>query len=243
MASSESLTSALEQVLAAVDGDAGELPEVVTFVVGGRKYQILEQTIRLRGQTMLSDLLDDPSRSDKAAPIYVEGDSERFRYVLDWYRFGSLKLPITVSLEEMKRDCAFYGLPEDINIAQEGMGRAMRSLVATKQTIREESLKHRMRAAAHAAFRILTHDEALGRCGMVSKEYHHTFLPAVTDIGACLVWHALFCDQGLPEFDIFKDTLQSLAQANEFTVSYPVMELGQVTISLTVGIAEAAIAR
>ena len=49
----------------------------------------------------------------------VEGNKERFRYILDWYRYGSILLPRSIGMSEMKRDCAFFQLPDDIKIQQE----------------------------------------------------------------------------------------------------------------------------
>ena len=49
----------------------------------------------------------------------VEGNKERFRYILDWYRYGSILLPWNISVAEMKRDCAFFQLPDDVQIRRE----------------------------------------------------------------------------------------------------------------------------
>eukprot|EP00969_Alexandrium_andersonii_P006743 293736-Alexandrium_andersonii.AAC.1 len=37
-------------------------------------------------RTMLEDLLSEPGRKDKTTPIYVKGDGDRFRRILDRYR-------------------------------------------------------------------------------------------------------------------------------------------------------------
>ena len=91
---------------------------LVAFRVDGERFEILEQTIRARGDTLLATLLDDPQR-DTRHEICVEGNKQRFRYILDWYRYGSILLPYSISVAEMRRDCAFFQLPDDLSIQNE----------------------------------------------------------------------------------------------------------------------------
>ena len=93
--------------------------DTIVFNVGGEKFEILEQSVRAKPETLLCTLLDDPGRDDPTKPIFVNGDAKRFRYILDWYRYGSIKLPVSISQEEMHRDLAFYQLPSDTKIARE----------------------------------------------------------------------------------------------------------------------------
>ncbi|CAK9086747.1 unnamed protein product [Durusdinium trenchii] len=92
--------------------------ELVRFRVDGEHFEILEQTLRAKGDTLLVTLLDDHWRT-KTKEICVEGNKERFRYILDWYRYGSILLPWNISVAEMKRDCAFFQLPDDVQIRRE----------------------------------------------------------------------------------------------------------------------------
>ena len=92
---------------------------IVTFRVDGERFEILEQTIRAKGDTLLATMLDDPQVAPARQEIIVEGNKERFRYILDWYRYGSILLPKTIGLSEMKRECAFFQLPDDVRITQE----------------------------------------------------------------------------------------------------------------------------
>jgi len=210
-------TLQLEQFLCVCEEEGDAPPSgVVTINCGSRKFQILEQTIRSRGQSLLVSLLDDPAREDKRAPIYVEGDSERFRYVLDWYRFGSLKVPGGMSVEEMRRECAFYGLPDDVKIEREGVGDAVSFLVRAKKRARKECTSAGAVAAAHAAFDLLLHDEALTKHGQVKKSWN-SLRPA--DWRQLLVWAAVIDSQytgteGIrhSEYTTFAQTLGTLAK-------------------------------
>eukprot|EP00971_Amphidinium_carterae_P138414 2742803-Amphidinium_carterae.1 len=55
-----------------------------------------------------------------------------------WYRYGSILLPAHISIDEMRRECAFYQLPDDVKVLRE------------RWTVRDASM-----AAAHQKERIL----------------------------------------------------------------------------------------
>mmetsp|Transcript_47718 Transcript_47718/g.87713 ORF Transcript_47718/g.87713 Transcript_47718/m.87713 type:complete len:215 (+) Transcript_47718:54-698(+) len=99
------------------DGESNS--ETIDLNIGGQVFQMLEQTIRSKPETLLCTMLDDPARKEKHGPLFVEADAMRFRYIMDWYRYGSMLLPSSVSVEEMRRECAFYQLPDDVKICRE----------------------------------------------------------------------------------------------------------------------------
>eukprot|EP00971_Amphidinium_carterae_P077719 1536712-Amphidinium_carterae.1 len=72
-----------------------------------RGLQMLSATARSAWRTL--DKLDQP--------IFVEADAERFRYIVDWYRYGRIHLPECISMAEMRRECAFYQLPDTVEIS------------------------------------------------------------------------------------------------------------------------------
>ncbi|CAK9076996.1 Hypothetical protein (Fragment) [Durusdinium trenchii] len=112
---------------------------LVRFRVDGERFEILEQTLRAKGDTFLVTVLDDPWRDD-AKEICVEGNKERFRYILDWYRYGSILLPRSIGLAEMKRDCAFFQLPEDVQIKHESatLAQGVRMIADLRKNIQEQ---------------------------------------------------------------------------------------------------------
>mmetsp|Transcript_20002 Transcript_20002/g.46557 ORF Transcript_20002/g.46557 Transcript_20002/m.46557 type:complete len:242 (-) Transcript_20002:158-883(-) len=116
--------------------------DTVVVNVGGEKFQVLRQTIAGKPETLLCTLLDDPAHKAKqktsanhAAPqaeeIFVEADPKRFRYILDWYRYGSICVPNNMSVQEMRRECAFFQLPDNLKISRErpSSGEAVASAV------------------------------------------------------------------------------------------------------------------
>ena len=92
----------------------------VTFRVGGGNFEVLEHLVRAKPDTLLCTLLDDPEHKNNVdKPIFVQADEQRFRYILDWYRFGSICIPFGIGMEEMRRECAFFQLPDDVKISRE----------------------------------------------------------------------------------------------------------------------------
>mmetsp|Transcript_8786 Transcript_8786/g.19497 ORF Transcript_8786/g.19497 Transcript_8786/m.19497 type:complete len:246 (-) Transcript_8786:16-753(-) len=146
--------------------------DTVVFNVGGQKFEVLERTIRAKGpETLLCTLLDDPARHENNAPIYVEADSERFRYILDWYRYGSIKIPNSMGMEEMKRECAFFQLPEHVDVFCErvlpahAVTDALSVLQDVRTRARSDASKARLQAIAAALFTELVETDELARTG------------------------------------------------------------------------------
>mmetsp|Transcript_46087 Transcript_46087/g.84464 ORF Transcript_46087/g.84464 Transcript_46087/m.84464 type:complete len:150 (+) Transcript_46087:115-564(+) len=93
-------------------------PGVVSFNVGGQRFDVLERTIRAKGDTLLCTMLDDPElKNSDNEEIFVEGDATLFRFILSWYRYGRILLPTSISEEEMRRECAFFQLPDEVQIS------------------------------------------------------------------------------------------------------------------------------
>merc|ERR1712137_1083511 len=155
------------------------------------------------------------------APIYVDGDSDRFRYVLDWYRFGTLRIPAGMSVCEMRRECAFYGLPDDATIEHQDVGDAVDSLVSCRTKAKKNCCSAAVLAAAHAAFDQLLNDGAL-TVGGISRKSWGTSKPS--DLKNFLVWSAVIdrawsVGDCLQQVDSdFKGALTSLAEENGFAV-------------------------
>mmetsp|Transcript_43106 Transcript_43106/g.78380 ORF Transcript_43106/g.78380 Transcript_43106/m.78380 type:complete len:246 (-) Transcript_43106:150-887(-) len=91
----------------------------VTFDVGGTIKKVLEQVVRSKPDTLLCTLLDDPARKSEETAIFVDRSADLFDLVMDWYRHGYVLLPPGVGMERMKLECAYYALPDDVEIRQE----------------------------------------------------------------------------------------------------------------------------
>jgi hypothetical protein len=58
---------------------------------------------------MLATLVSDTWLTDPAAPIFIDRDGERFKYVLDYFRYGKMPLPLSVPREMLLLDMEYYG--------------------------------------------------------------------------------------------------------------------------------------
>ena len=95
----------------------------VEFNVGGETFKVLEQTIRAKPDTLLCTMLDDPACSGKpeksTEPVFVEANAKLFPFILDWYRYGTILIPSSMSLQQMRRECAFFQLPDAVSIKRD----------------------------------------------------------------------------------------------------------------------------
>mmetsp|Transcript_61343 Transcript_61343/g.142745 ORF Transcript_61343/g.142745 Transcript_61343/m.142745 type:complete len:262 (-) Transcript_61343:71-856(-) len=94
---------------------AGVESGTVVFNVGGRHYEVLRQTIRARPSTLLAQLIDDID-TDSAQPIFVDANPDRFAYVMDWYRYGEIHLPVGYPTKVILNDARFFLLPDFVLI-------------------------------------------------------------------------------------------------------------------------------
>mmetsp|Transcript_4206 Transcript_4206/g.8495 ORF Transcript_4206/g.8495 Transcript_4206/m.8495 type:complete len:153 (-) Transcript_4206:100-558(-) len=123
----------------------------------------------------------------------------------------------------MRRECDFYGLPDDVHIESEGMGLVMSSVIAGRKRAREGCISTAATAAAHAAFDLLVHDNGVLTNGGAVKIWTSRVAPSTSEWKSCLVHHAVFSDdfKGEDPSDLqglFKGTLLSLAQKEQFSL-------------------------
>jgi len=233
----DAVHAVLEQVLLTKGGNAPTQPSVVTFLVGGQQFQILEQTIRSRGQTLLSDLLDDPEHAGKSAPIYVQGDSERFKYIMDWYRFGSICMPLTMSLEAMQRECAYYGLPDDVQLKYDAIGSVLPYYKKMVEESHAEVVLAGSIVAAHVVFHDLCKDPTIIRVGKSRVQYRTDTQSSASTWPVVVVGSAIFPKCKINgEYSIndashskFKTILEDLAEKHGFQVDISIVAGGSVS--------------
>jgi hypothetical protein len=95
--------------------------------VGGHQYKVSQSMLELYPDTMLARLIskewngntsesdsggdsDDVGDSDTHNVIFIDRDGARFRYVLDFMRDHEVNLPMTESIEAMKKELEYHGL-------------------------------------------------------------------------------------------------------------------------------------
>mmetsp|Transcript_9504 Transcript_9504/g.29406 ORF Transcript_9504/g.29406 Transcript_9504/m.29406 type:complete len:210 (+) Transcript_9504:65-694(+) len=104
----------------------------IRFNVGGELFEVAQDTIRRRKDTMLNSMLERWTSSD-SEPQFIDRDPKLFRYILAWYRDdGRIIVPLTVSKEEMLREAQFFGLPvaaDDIQVDVAPLGQVRKRLL------------------------------------------------------------------------------------------------------------------
>jgi hypothetical protein len=92
--------------------------EVTNFDVGGRIFKVRRSLLNAFPSTMLArsaaEVWQDNDKPDE--PIFIDRDSDRFAYVLDYMRDGEAVLPITVPKNAVLTDLKYYGF-EDVSPA------------------------------------------------------------------------------------------------------------------------------
>jgi hypothetical protein len=92
--------------------------EIVIFNVGGTRYDVAIDILMKFEDTLLAQMVVLKWNKSSQEPIYIERDGERFRYILDWYRDGRINVPKTDSIESIKSEALFFGLPRNIIIEE-----------------------------------------------------------------------------------------------------------------------------
>eukprot|EP00957_Ditylum_brightwellii_P042874 3245381-Ditylum_brightwellii.AAC.1 len=90
------------------------MASICRFNVGGRKYEVSKSLLEQHPNTMLARISSEQWQKDPEAEIFIDQDGDRFRYCLDYLRFGSVVLPVTVAKKAVLQDLAYYGV-EDVD--------------------------------------------------------------------------------------------------------------------------------
>jgi hypothetical protein len=93
----------------------------VRFNIGGTKYEVSRSVIDKFPDSMLAKICsdtwnnndktgDDDDGTDDESEIFIERDGERFRYVLDYMRDGSVQIPLSIPRGQLVMDLEYYGI-------------------------------------------------------------------------------------------------------------------------------------
>jgi hypothetical protein len=132
----------------------------VVFNVGGTTYEVSRSLLEKYPNTMLArmtsetwDPQDDNCDQPDAKPFFIERDSERFGYCLDYMRdAGHVFLPYTVSKEAFLQDLAYYGFDAvdvDAVTVVATLQIALQSATAFSSLLEEHGALCRYQALAH----------------------------------------------------------------------------------------------
>lgn len=86
--------------------------ETATFNVGGKIYEVSRATLDKFPDTMLARMASKTWQENQKAVMFIERDSERFRYCLDYMRDGKVHLSPAVSKEALLADLEYFGFQD-----------------------------------------------------------------------------------------------------------------------------------
>lgn len=85
------------------------LEKTITYDVGGKLYRVSTSLVDRFPNTILSQARFDKVVEHSNLPIYIERNGERFQYVLDYMREGTVQLPSSVNKEAVLNDLKYLG--------------------------------------------------------------------------------------------------------------------------------------
>jgi hypothetical protein len=95
------------------------MTKIIHLNVGGTRYDIAEETLLNHEDTMLAKLVSSKwKKGGNQEPLFIDRNGERFQYIVDWYRDGQITVPRTISVNALRNDALFFGLPENVVIEE-----------------------------------------------------------------------------------------------------------------------------
>lgn len=140
----------------------------VQFNVGGKHFEISRACVSKHPDSILGRLMSDDSQSQ---PIFIDRNGDVFALVLDYMRYGSVVLPVTVPEETFLRDLDHYGIVYTEGSVRRDSFEEMPSVIAEHQVqidtlrARTESLdlSNKMEQLASFCFRLYVQDYKKGK--------------------------------------------------------------------------------
>jgi len=80
----------------------------VTYIVGGQAFEVAKTTVLKFPDTILAKMI---AGEFDQTDLRIDRDPTRFRYILNWFRDGTLILPLNISKEEIIKEVIYYNLP------------------------------------------------------------------------------------------------------------------------------------
>ena len=71
--------------------------DTVKFNVGGKHFEVSRALIDARPESMLAKMISETWEKDPENRMFIDRDGDLFALVLNYLRYGSIELPVTVS--------------------------------------------------------------------------------------------------------------------------------------------------
>lgn len=162
-------------------------PETVTFDVGGKLFKVSRNLIEQFSDTMLAKIVSETWNRDSSAAVFIDRDGDIFSHVLNYLRYGSVVLPISISRAMFDREMDYYGIITDVNTHTIKQVSSLQALVLVKNKLEDAELEHDMfLIAVHAYHKYMTgqkycffnEDSKIGLCRNPCDHYSNPRLDA-----------------------------------------------------------------
>jgi len=160
-----------------------ENPETVTFDVGGRLFKVSRNVIEQFSDTMLGKIVSETWQHDSNATVFIDRDGDIFAHVLNYLRYGSIMLPISISRAMFDRDMDYYGIITDVNAHTIKQESSIHALDVVKNKLEDAELEHDMFIiAVHAYHKYMTGHKSCffnedSKIGLCRNPFDHSTNP------------------------------------------------------------------
>ena len=94
--------------------------DTVKFNVGGKHFEVSRALIDARPESMLAKMISETWEQDPESPMFIDRDGDLFALVLNYLRYGSIELPVTVPQAMFQRELDYYAVSAaDGSVTQE----------------------------------------------------------------------------------------------------------------------------
>jgi hypothetical protein len=88
------------------------MADIVQFDVSGRIFKVSRALIDAVPDSMLATMISETWEKEPGKPMFIDRDSDLFAQVLNYLRYGSIELPVTITQTMFQRELDYYAIPE-----------------------------------------------------------------------------------------------------------------------------------
>ncbi|KAL7551379.1 hypothetical protein ACHAWF_014581 [Thalassiosira exigua] len=96
------------------------LPSSIKFNVGGRHFEVSRDLIEQQPESMLRRMVSEAWHPDTEKTIFIDRNSDIFAQAMEYLRYGSVVLPVSMPKEMFFRDVDYYGLSFEDGAIKDG---------------------------------------------------------------------------------------------------------------------------
>lgn len=129
----------------------------ITFDVGGKLFKVSRKLVEQFSDTMLGKIVSEAWQRDSNTTVFVDRDGDIFAHVLNYLRYGSIVLPITISRAMFDREMDYYGIINDVDALTIKQESSIGALTHVRNKLQDAELEHDMfLIAVHAYHKFMT---------------------------------------------------------------------------------------